>query len=430
MMPTDRFERHLPAILDEISQPHTPDYFDDLLGLTARTRQRPAWTLLERWLPVVDIARQPAFVRQVPWRPIAAATLILLLLIASLAFVIGSQRRVPAPFGQARNGLVAYVKDGDIYTADPATGTSVAVVTGPAIDLRPVWSRDGTRFVFERKQLDDEASPGQLVVANADGTRLTTVTPEPIAGIAGYAFSPDGTEILVVGPEPIGELFIAKVDGSGIRRLDPGLPVSLASWRPPDGAEILFRGGLLLDDVSQGLYAVDVDSGTVRTIREPAPGRHPTEALWSPDGSHIAYYEWVESGSGRPISHVVAADGSGDRPSPTHPGAVWEAPDAWSNDGSWLISRRGYTDDFEDVRVVIVPADGSSLGVETDVPGAIDGGCCTSWEWAPDDTSVLGNPADASGRAMPQVLLDPLTGKSRTMPWTTSSSPAWQRLAP
>ena len=59
MMPTNRFERQLPVLLDELAQARTPDYFDDLLRLTARTRQRPAWTLLERWLPMVDIARQP-----------------------------------------------------------------------------------------------------------------------------------------------------------------------------------------------------------------------------------------------------------------------------------------------------------------------------------------------------------------------------------
>lgn len=376
---------------------------------------------------MVDITRQPAFARQVPWRPIAVVTLILLLLAASLAFVIGSQHRVPAPFGPARNGLVAYAKDGDIYTADPATGTQLAVVTGPSTDVHPLWSRDGTRFVFERK-LGGESSPGRLFVANADGTGLTTVTPEPIVGIASYAFSPDGKEILLEGPEPMGDLFIAKVDGSGIRSLVTGRPVSEPSWRPPDGAEILFRSGTAAED--NGLYALDVDSGAVRTIVEPSAGRQNAHAMWSPDGSHIAYYQWVESGTGMPISHIIAADGSGDRLSPTHPDAVWEAPLAWSNDGSRLISRRGYSLDFADVRGVVVPADGSSLGVETDVPGAINGDCCTSWEWAPDDRSVLGNPADAAGQAMPQVILDPLTGKSRSMPWTTSSRPAWQRLAP
>ena len=104
MMPSDRFDRRLPAILDDIAQPRTPDYFDDLLGQTARTRQRPAWTLLERWLPMVDCDAAAAFVRQVPWRPIAVLALILRSVAASL-LVIGSQPHRPAPFGLARNGL-------------------------------------------------------------------------------------------------------------------------------------------------------------------------------------------------------------------------------------------------------------------------------------------------------------------------------------
>lgn len=429
MMPTDRFERQLPVLLDELAQPRTPDYFDDLLGQTARTRQRPAWTFPERWIPMLDIARQPVLTRPVPWRPIVALALLALLILATALFYAGSHR-VPAPFGLARNGLVAYAKDGDIYTADPVTGVAIAVVTGPETDMRPIWSRDGTRFAFERK-LGGESSPGQLLVANADGTRLTTVTPEPIVGIASYDFSPDGREILVEGPEPVGALFIAKVDGSGIRPLETGLPAGEASWRPPDGAEILFRGGdTASPDALGGLYAVDVDSGAIRPIREPSAGRHPAHAMWSPDGSHIAYYQWVDSGTGMPETHIIAADGTGDRLTAMPPDAVWEAPLAWSNDGSRLISRRGFTGGFEDVRVVVVPADGSNLGIDTDVPGTINGGCCTSWQWAPDDSSVLGNPADAAGVAMAQVLVDPATGTSRPMPWTTVSSPAWQRLAP
>jgi len=149
MMPSSRLDRRLPEILEEISQPRKPDYFDDLVGLSARTRPRPAWTLLERWLPMVDIARQPAMARQVPWRPIAVLALILLLIVASLAWVIGSGHSVPAPFGPARNGLVAYAENGDIYTADAVTGQSTAILKGPENDLNPRWARDGTTLAFQ-----------------------------------------------------------------------------------------------------------------------------------------------------------------------------------------------------------------------------------------------------------------------------------------
>ena len=182
MMPSDRFDRRLPAILDEISQPRTPDYFDDLLGLTASTRQRPAWTLPERWLPMVDITRQPAFVRQVPWRPIAVLALIILL--AGCESRVGDRLAalLPAPFGLARNGLVAYAKAGDIYTADPVTGRPRRSSSGPETDLHPDGRSTAPVFVFERRQ---RAAPAlaSLYVREADGSDLIRVTPEPLVGI-------------------------------------------------------------------------------------------------------------------------------------------------------------------------------------------------------------------------------------------------------
>src|SRR5258708_12475050 len=38
--------------LDEQAGRGAPDYLDEILVRTTRTRQRPAWSSLERWLPV------------------------------------------------------------------------------------------------------------------------------------------------------------------------------------------------------------------------------------------------------------------------------------------------------------------------------------------------------------------------------------------
>jgi hypothetical protein len=139
MMPIDRFERQLPVLLDELAQPRTPYYVDDLHGLAARTRQRPAWTFIERWLPMVDIARQPLVTPRIPLRTVGLGLLIVGLLLAALAaLVVGSRQNLPAPFGLARSGVVAYAQDGDIYTADPLTGAAKAVVTGPEQDDAPI----------------------------------------------------------------------------------------------------------------------------------------------------------------------------------------------------------------------------------------------------------------------------------------------------
>jgi hypothetical protein len=51
MTAVTRLERDLPAILGDLSAGPAPDYLDDVFGRTGRSRQRPAWTFPERWLP-------------------------------------------------------------------------------------------------------------------------------------------------------------------------------------------------------------------------------------------------------------------------------------------------------------------------------------------------------------------------------------------
>ena len=80
---TDRIERRLPEILTQISVPQVPDYTDDILGLTARRRQRPGWTFPGRWLPM-DITAPRPVVAGTQWRPIVILILLILLLAATV----------------------------------------------------------------------------------------------------------------------------------------------------------------------------------------------------------------------------------------------------------------------------------------------------------------------------------------------------------
>ncbi len=201
-----RFEQDLPALLDDLYLGSMPTYRDHILQQTVRTRQRPAWLILERWLPMVDFAGQPVLVRRLPWRTIGLAVLLVALLVAVLAaLAVGGRPNLPAPFGPARNGLVAYASGGDIYAVDPVTGLAKAVTTGSDTDLAPVWSRDGTRFVFARQVV--AGSEMQLFVAHADGSRLIAITAAGQPQLASYSFSPDGSEIAyTVGADPNSDL--------------------------------------------------------------------------------------------------------------------------------------------------------------------------------------------------------------------------------
>ena len=331
-----RLTRDLPEILGDLAMGPYPDYIDDVLATTATIRQRPAWTFPERWLPMVDLVRQPVFVPRLPLRSIALAIVVLLALLAAAILYVGSQQRVPAPFGLARNGLIAYSAGGDIYTADPVTGTATPIITGPETDRGPRFSLDGTHIAFARFA-DDGTS--QIYVARSDGTGLTLVTPTRVnlaTGSAGrawerYKFSPDGRELLIATASG---MTIARTDGSGASQLDVGMLAEEPTYRPPDGNQILFIGR----GASTGLFVLDRSTNQTRQIVKMERGFDLAGASWSPDGSKVAYWTWGDTSDGLSAkTHVVNADGTGDRELPSPAGAVWNAHATWSNDGKRLF---------------------------------------------------------------------------------------------
>ena len=183
----DRVERHLPELFDEIAGAGIPDYFDDMLQTTTQARQRPAWSSLERWIPMGVIARPLPF-RPIPWRLIAVAALLVILAAAALVYV-GSRRVIPPPFGLARNGaLLIGTAGGDVVTVDPATGREVPVVSGPAFDSGPFYSHDGQRFVFNRGTSATDTATA-LYLANEDGSDVRELFPAGI-DIGWFEWSP------------------------------------------------------------------------------------------------------------------------------------------------------------------------------------------------------------------------------------------------
>ena len=314
--------------------------------------------------------------------------------------------------------------------ADPVTGATTAIVTGPDTDTRPIYSPDGTRIAFGRT-LADDPTRSLLFVAEANGGGLLQVTPEPMRNLSGWSFSPDGRSVVAIASAEFGQqIVVAATDGSAAINEYPTfatLDDSPAQYRA-DGSEIMFIGHEP-DEARRGVYAIDPATSTVRTIVAPlADGRDIHGAIWSPDGGHIAYGEYDPSVG--PISartHVVAADGTGDKLVDTDPRSVAASGLTWSNDGTRLIIDRFYSD--TDVRQVIVPVDGSSLGVEIGCPPAkVSAECVVAWSWSPDDSQLLGT-LDLGGQSA-QFFADPLTGTIKNAPWTGGGEPAWQRLAP
>jgi Tol biopolymer transport system component len=423
MTAPDRLERDLPRLLTELVEPPMPDDLDAVLRLTATVRQRSSWAIPGTWNPMAEFTDRLTTSQRVPIRLLALLALLVVLAIGVIAYT-GSGPRRPAPFGPAANGLVIYSAEGDIFTADSATGATRAVVAGSGWDSEPRWSRDGTHFLFVRSP--DRESPSArktLYVARADGSDVSAITAEPLSGFGDPSFSPDGTKILYVSPG--GLVSIAPVDGRGqIHVLTLPAAVAEAAFRPPDGSEI----SLLFGD--QAMSLVRADGSGLRYLVPAAYGYGIGQPTWSPDGSQLAYIRWRNDADSVTARVELASPDTGQtRDLPMGPGAVWEAEPSWSNDGTRLAIARGYTGDNTDVRAAIVSVPAGGRGIETDPSLRVLESCCLAgpFEWAPDDSWILFTPTDGSGNIQ-QTLIDPATGQGRLTEWPTTSGPSWQRL--
>jgi Tol biopolymer transport system component len=426
----DRFEHQLPELMTDLASAHVPDYFDDMLTRTARTRQRPAWASLERWLPMGVIA-QSAFVPPVRWRSIGILVILGLLIAAGALIFVGSRPRLPDPFGPARNGSILYsTSSGDIHSVDSVTGISKALVTGPTYDSSPSFSRGGTTFSFLR---NIATGKDDLYIANADGSNVRPWL-EGQDKLSSFEWSPDGTHAALTYQVADGTfaLTILSTDGSPASTLSLDMDVFGKQWRP-NGRELVVDGETRGNaGLSYGLYVVNIDGTGLRPLlpRVLFDQRNWFPMSWSmsPDGSQIAYSRRTAERPGR--IHILDVDTGVDRPLEfvgTGSQAVFDDLDpVFSPDGKELVLER-YSADGQ-YRLVVGHVDGRGPVVETG-PQFLEGENrfdATRNQFSPDGTQILATyNADKT-----TWILDAKGGSGRKVSWFEDGSLTWQRLAP
>jgi TolB protein len=404
----------------------------EALAAIETTGQRPGWTDAEWWFGPRAATHMSVATRMVA--SVATLALLVLLVVALIVFV-GSQRRLPPPFGLAKSGLIAVVSDGHLFTMN-ADGTGRQQLTfGPGKAYQATWSLDGTRIAYLSTSADCPkdsclGEPSALKIISPDsGTSITIADGLAASSVGQISWSPDGRRLAFAAVRAgalasPSRLYVAEADGSGARLLgDEGLAGFQPAWSP-DGTQLVF----MRLAPTPALWLIRPDGSNAHPLTS---GKGFSwefwNAQWSPDGSHLVYL----SGAGGHRVWTVNADGTDEHQLVNRNDDAWWP--SWSPDGS----RIAFVEAVGPARVgrfVVVDRDGSHA-IALDGP-SVDG---STPVWSPDGTKLFGfisGNADCTPCQYNQhhpvhqgIAVYDATGKTPPTVVPTVEDGTWQRLA-
>ena len=275
----------------------------------------------------------------------------------------------------------------DVWTVAAGGGKPVRATHEPAVDVQPVWSADGRHLYFLSNRggsmnlwmapIDEdsglvEGSPEQVTTPSPytihlslarDGRRLAYVSQAQMGNIHKADFDPDRETVrgipapvtrgsMVMGPDvsPDGQwlafssrmnvedLFVSRVDGSGLRQLTDDQYRDRGPRWSPDGKRLAFhsnRGG-------GQIWTMAADGGGLQRLTH-FTNAAPLQPVWSPDGQRLAI-TFLATAAERPPKILVLGKPWGESsleslPSLGSPGESLSL-NSWSPDGRRLAGHR------------------------------------------------------------------------------------------
>jgi Tol biopolymer transport system component len=201
----------------------------------------------------------------------------------------------------------------------------------------------------------------QIFIAGIDGTGVRQVTHDPTRATS-PAWSPDGRMMAYAGygSRDVRNFFVLDVATGETRQVTDGTHDVWDSQFTPDGSSLLYTGGTNQVPL---LMTVRVAGGKSTLLIGPSEGM--TDAgngSLSPDGSLVTFLGggWPKEGPGHcgPCRFVANADGTGRR---VIPGWMSNPAGTWSPDGGRIVSLGAYEGGDDDIRIVDIATGKASL---------------------------------------------------------------------
>ncbi|WP_405095168.1 VWA domain-containing protein [Micromonospora sp. NBC_01412] len=288
-------------------------------------------------------------------------------------------------------------RGGGLYLRRPGE-SPVRLVGGPGTVAHPALSPDGRQVAFT----SDRAGNADIWVVRVDGSGLRRLTDHP-AEDSWPTWSPDGARIAFGSTrgDPAGDVWVLPAGGGAAVRVTDGPAAEGQPAWSPDGARIAFtttRFAPAGDPAFRTVATVAPGGGPV-TRAVPGP-RDAAEPAWSPDGARIAFTSVRDD----PAGDVYVARAG--RVTPVAAGPLPEHEPAWrGGDLLWTATELADTSD-----VWTADATGGDRRDHTGRPGLSE----TGPVFSPDGTRLVYS-ADQPGGGARIVVADASGADPRTL---------------
>lgn len=268
---------------------------------------------------------------------------------------------------------IAFDLLGDVYVVPIEGGDARRLTSGPAFDVQPTFSPDGSRIAFT----SDRAGADNIWVMDRDGSDPKQITKESFRLLNGPAWTPDGKYILArkhftsTRSLGAGEVWMYHITGgSGLQlternndQQDQGNEIAVS----PDGRYVYFSEDLTPGETFQynkdpnaGIYGIrrlDRETGELENLITGVGGAaRPTP---SPDGKSIAFVRRVR---GESVLYVYDVESGTARP--LYDGLDYDQQEVWAIFG--VYPAMDWTPDGESI---VFWADGKIQRIDVGEPG-------------------------------------------------------------